>query len=34
MNNVDATPHTNFIYNFIKNPNRNNKKKLKGSINV
>ena len=34
MNNVDATPHTNFIYNFIKgpNPNSNNNKKFKGSI--
>ncbi len=34
MNNVDATPHTNFIYNFIKgpNPNSNNNKKFKSSI--
>jgi ATP-binding cassette subfamily B protein len=34
MNNVDATPHTNFIYNFLKNPspNSSNHKKSKGSV--
>ena len=34
MSNVDATPHTNFIYNFLKNPNPNSidNKKFKGSI--
>ncbi len=32
MGNVDATPHTNFIFNFLKNPIKNRDKKLKDLV--
>ena len=32
MGNVDATPHTSFIFNFLKNPINNKNKKLKTLI--